>query len=1300
MRKKITLALLSLLLVPLAMMAQDVTVHPGNGSMMPALKSGKTDTFYEWKGFATWKHEQLSLTMTTGDSDNNLTGAADEALTASGQLAKPANDIFATAADANGKKYLQIGKGRQYTGLQSPMETFITLALPKGYRFTGYTIKFHRISHPTPDGVTVRYSSRYEDYYMNSLTSNNLVDETSGDLTFGETDNSLSFTNADGTYKDNIGQDYTTQHTITRTSQTMGNVLYFKLISSVGSGRAFIQLDHVELQFTAEHNTPTLIPATAATNVSAVDIPFTTSKIDYGQLIMRDINGHAQGQSGYDASTARMSYDGTIRDMNANMTLYEEGSVTENDVDNEYDGTKGKMLQYHSGSISSAGNYFKLESSRHPLLTDDGEAIYYIESPIWAINSAAANPHKNPIGYRIVSAKFNYAAGTGDTYLPATFKIQYESVGHGPDQDGTYGLNTFSTTYNWNPSYHTVWRIDQDGYIYGYVTSDGSIRYLYVDGTAIKMTSTKPNATVGTFEVVVNDGVSQICRKNITPEQYIGWQEVEGETYIDDNGEENVRVTRSPVIAADAAHRSTYNEVTPASTAAHGAYTFKIYGPDGTTAVRTINVGETGGSETVYGYNNDAIKIGIKGTGLINAEITMQALDPYIDRLDIVCQENGGTGGKLTQQFSATDFAVKGGKFTFYVPEGFPAPAKFTFENLYSPYGDDSYYGNTSSTNHARYFFVKSQYEQTADNVYERNNEDSYTTKILTEKTGNKKFTFNNASTVGSAGGYFEEYAFTPSIYTKSTAQGGAGGTFADFTFSQTEMTSSTTKTAYLFTCDEPRYNIAPTTATQHVYYAFYEMKIDMQTKTYQPTLTWEKLYDNTFYSANNSDIKRDSKWGLKLTTTETVDDHGSHSGYLTVTQILDKIDKRTGDNTVAGGPKNTDQIMFIDGSKLMSIVENQTANTSGGYASHPKSELMDVLDQNALIYLPYGSKSDDDNFAFNTIEEYNKTPIFRAANDIVITDRYPFYAPYDIQVDAAKIAKYERSVTNQDLYGDDDQHLTIVLPFEIDVDDNGLHTNSDGQGSSFTLATMNESNALSKKTGSMINFYKDGADGYFTPISEKSEANKPYVVTMQGTAGESSFKVHVNGSLVKATPNKTGIFEGETASGTYKYKENDVEKTVNYSFTHKGTYTGIEIGGGKDGAAASDTTVFYFANNMFLDSKTLVNKKSLKMLPYRSYYDYTGSGAGAKMARFRIVFGENDEDDTTGITAVQKNSNLAIIPGDGYITIMAKADSNVAIHTVNGMAVEKCNLRAGETRTVAMPSGIYVINGVKMVVK
>ena len=132
MRKKITFALLSLLLVPLGMMAQNVTVHPGNGSMMATRKTGGGDTFFNWGGFATWKHNQLSLTMTTGDSNNNLNGnnGANNPLTASGQLSNHANDIFASAEDSNHKQYLQLGKG-------NGMDTYLTFALPKGYRFTG-----------------------------------------------------------------------------------------------------------------------------------------------------------------------------------------------------------------------------------------------------------------------------------------------------------------------------------------------------------------------------------------------------------------------------------------------------------------------------------------------------------------------------------------------------------------------------------------------------------------------------------------------------------------------------------------------------------------------------------------------------------------------------------------------------------------------------------------------------------------------------------------------------------------------------------------------------------------------------------------------------------------------------------------------------------------------------------------------------------------------------------------------------------------------------------------------------------
>ncbi len=1239
MKKAKLFMMLALLIMGVSsVFAQNVTVHPGNGSMLPALKSGNTDTFFGWGGFATWKHEQLSLTMTTGDSDNN------DGTDADGQLARPANDIFASADG----KCLQIGKGG-VTG--SGLDTYLTITLPKGYRFTGYTITFHRISSP------------------NGASGN--VNNYNGNISFGETNDSFTYrttTNGD-TYRGGIGQNNTTQYTLSRTSNTatdMGNLLYFMLSNNKALGRAFIQLDHVELYFTAENNYTPLIPAPNVTNRSAVDIPFTTSKMDYGNLVQYDINGNIV------ASGGRTSYNGTIHDMNANLILYEDGSV-KSVTDNGYDGTAGYMVDYKAGSISQAGDYFKIGPTGHGSLKGD-TAIYYIESPIWAMNTASENAHKNPIGYRIISASFDLTGG--NVKFPAVFKIQYESTGHGADQDGTYGLNFYNgnLAYNWN--YQTEWRIDDDGYIYV------GNNYLRVTTTGIwtqtpsGLTTTTNKSQATPFEITSNN---QIRMKNNTS-YYIGWNE-SGRTTI----------TRSVTIT-NGNQRATYTELEHAFSDNIGSYTFLIYDKTGTKVEKQVVVnGSAVNDFKIEGLNNDAVKIGVIGTGLMKGHIEMQALDPYIDRLDIVCQEEDGNGGRLTQQFNSTDFSVRGGKFTFYVPEDFQAPAKFTFENLYSHYGDETYYGE-SSTNHARYFFVGSEYANTNANVYNRDESAAYTTKINCLQPGNKKYTFNNAETVSSTGGEFEEYPFSPALY------GNAGGSFTDFKFTQAEMTDGTTKTAYLFTCDETRYNIAPTTATQHVYYAYYEMTIDMQKKSYQPIMTWEKLYNETFYSANNTDIKRDSKWGLKITTESVTDDQGTHSGYVTVTQILNAIQNGLDPNN-STAPKSADQILYIDGSDLMSIVENETTEGTGASATttqHKVSEILNSLDKNALLYIPYGSKPSADNIAYNTIAEYGQTPVFRGANNIVITDRYPFYAPFDIQVNGSNMAKYERTLTNQALYGDDDQHLTIVLPFEINVDGSGIHTNNDGEGSPFMLSTMNSSNALSKKAGSQIDFYKDGADGYFTAITEKSEPNKPYVVTMQD-GSESSFKVHVNGSLVKATPDKTGILAGETASGTYT-EEN---KTTNYNFTNEGTYTGIEIGDESNGgAAAASTTVFYFGNNLFLDSKTLAGGKSLKMLPFRSYYDYTGSGAGAKLARFRIVFGENDEIGTTGINEVQRDADLAVIPGSRSITLMARADKEVTIHAVNGQTIDKCTLRAGDSRTVSVPTGVYVINGVKIVVK
>lgn len=1220
-------------------LAQNVTVHPDNGNMLPALKAGNQDTFFGWNGFATWKHEQLSLTLTTGDSDNNSGTDAD------GQLARPANDIFATAASTsnpNAPRYLQIGKGNS-------LNTYLTVTLPKGYRFTGYTITFHRISSPS------------------GKPNNEDAENYNGNISFGETNDAFGYTSTTNTTDDNIttyrggiDQNNSTKYTIGRTSTDMENVLYFMLSNGARSGRAFIQLDFVEFYFTAENNYAPLIPAPNVTNQSAVDIPFTTSKMDYGEL-------KRYNKSGQEVTTGgRVSYDGTIHDMNANLILYENGSV-ESVTDNGFDGTAGNIVKYQSGSISQAGDYFKLKASDHGQYNasapgagalSNGEVIYYIESPIWAVNSSSANANKNPIGYRIIGADFDYTGG--NLKFPAVFKIQYESTGHSADQNGTYGLNFYnnSLAYNWN--YQTEWRIDDDGYIYVgntylRVTTTG---WLNPTPSGITTTTNKSQATP--FEITSN---KQIRMKNNTS-YYIGWQE---------SGRTNI--TRTVTITTGN-QRATYTELSHAFSENIGQYTFNIYDKTGTTVEKTVTVNGTSGTLSIDGLNNDAVKIGVIGTGIIKGHVTLQALDPYIDHIDIVCQEQGtNNGGKLTQQFTATDFSVRGGKFTFYVPEDFTFPAQFTFENLYSKYGDETYY-NTPSTNHGRYFFMGSPYGDSNANVYGRSESASYTTKINCLKPGDKKFTFNNAATAtANPGTQYEEYPFSKALYASKV-----NGQFNDFLFTQDEMTDGTTKTAYLFTCDETRYNIAPTTATQHVYYAFYEMTIDMKKKTYAPVFGWEKVYekDKTFYSANNA-YKTDAMFGLRVTTESVTDDQGTHSGYVTVSQIKDNIASHLTGGTDA--PSSMDQILYIDASNLMNIVENQT--TSGETTtSHKLSELNDGLAANALIYLPYGSTSTDDNFAYNTIAQYSETPIFRGANNIVLTDKNPFYAKYGIQVDAAKFAKYTRQITKSTYTKED--YATVIMPFTIkfDKDDPGVKTDPDY--GKFTFLQMNKTAATSDS------YYNYGPAVFFSKTSDTQvEANTPYALHVENKGdSEGSFTLRQYGSNIVATP-------AAAKSGNSLFSATEITATGNlnsedYTFSHKGSFSGFKI-------PKESPKTFYFANGGFYSSVELKDAyKTVDLLPFRSVYELP-SKVTAKVGFLHFIEGENN---TTGIVDIEKKNYSGITTGDGTITITSNAAGTYRIFSAAGQNANTVVLKAGETRTVNVPAGVYVVNGVKVLVK
>ena len=1237
MRKAKLFMMLALLVMGVSsMFAQNVTISPKTGSLVASL-SESGETGFENGLSCLWRHEQLPLSFTSSDEDD---------LTESGELAKP-KASFGIYND----NLVIVGGHRQ---------TYLTVTLPKGYRITGYKIvlandligaaistntgynnlnsnsgymRFYEVEPWETDGTEIGAA-----YYNNAEPQgSDVIAQAVADD--GDTDITAGTGSADS------GKEYTIQRT-SLTDTDMGNQLYFRLTKTYFYYGLTIK--SFEIWFTAEGTFEAdVAPEEIGTARSVVTAPFQTSKIDIGQLTQ---------QTQEDTGATFFCYDyNNVTDLTAYTYLYQDDAVQD--------------------GVPTEGEE---EKHIYPVKVDGQELYafnndtYFIETPIQVHTQSGLEA---PIGYRIVGARFNYLWGTetpAGTLTVRTCRITATR------NNTTYYLND-QLQFTTNDFF---WYYDSDDRC-PYVGSGSNKRYLSCTGSGNSRTltlSSNPPSTdssnPGYYDLIV------FTRNGST--YYVGWDNDTAENryylrYYRNGNTWTIAVIRNNTTNAATASVVDAEEISrPAFSP--GNYTLNVYDKTGTTVELTKDVTEenAGGILELDGLNNDAVKFEIANLeegkqALVSVTLLMQSLNPYINYMDIVCHDPDDQL-QLAQSFHADDFTVSGGKFIFYIPEDYKdTELTFTFSDLYSTYGDETY-PEGSSEHFGRYCFVTSDYFVPIngngngglyDSAYDPNAD--ATSKIFTSTAGNIRWKFNNAEDLGNTGtgnGYLEEYPFTVANYLGSEDPDDSGevGAFIDCKLKASDETQKS-GIYYVFTADETRYNIAPTTAWQHRYYAFYRMDIELVAKSYTPDLTWTKIYDETFYTDDSNATQSKSMWGLTLNTKDP--DTGEEvTGYLSVKEILEAIDERTADDVNA--PKDLDQILYIDGSELYSIINS---------ADKTLADLKTSLGTNALVFLPENTTSTLDNFAYKTV-----SGSFRAGKDIVIADKRPFFSPYDIQVDAANYAKYDREITYSGY--DPITHATIVLPFTIYVNEQGVHENDDNEGTPFTLSTMNSNNSLSVKEGSKYDYY---ADAYFTKITGNSEANRPYIVTLQ-TAGEDSFKAHTKGSLVRATTDD-GVFKDEATTGTFE--------DANYSFTNTGTFTGKEIA---DASTASET-VFYFGNNYFLDSKTLTSGKSLKILPFRAFYDYK-AGAGAKMTSFRIVFGENENSGTTGINEVQKDADLAVVPGKGVITLMARADKDVTIHAVSGITVDKCNLRAGDTRTVAVPAGVYVINGVKMVVK
>ena len=1068
------------------------------------------------------------------------------------------------------------------------------------------------------------------------VMKNNLNGKTVRGMKLGEVTKKMYETNKDfdlgspKTTSEQIGKynEETKEYTIKRTSMTkddMGNQLYFCLDKGDASAYFGVTIKHFELHFTAEGDfteyvAPVLV-SDIQSPVSYYEMPFTTSKLDIGPIKPNSKNG----------SKTYYSYNyKNVADLTANMIIYQQDAIN----------AKKEAADVAASKHISA---FVMDNKTHFGLGND---TYFVETPTTATTTHGDNLL---LGYRIVGAKFNCAYAKDRKY--SEFKIHYKKF-----WGTTYYLTETGGTST-NAAQAAKWFIDDTGYM-----RIGNT-YLQVDNSgAISVTPNKKMASV-----IRRDGDNIIC------------------------GNKYLRLGSGKKLEFGSQNSAASAEETGTNiTISKGApYTLKIYDKTGKNVVQKIDIknANDAGSYELTDLNNDAVKFEVSGlTGadkqaVVSVDVTMQALNPFIHSIDIVCHD-WADAHPMTQTFTANDFSVRGGKFTFYVPEDFSVkegqqqPCKFTFENLYSLYGDKTYYTGTEKQKdgNARYVFIQSPYDQNFkglyDDAYDPNAD--YKQKVKALVSGTKAFRFNNADELGNNSTspdikYFNEFPFSKKAYSGE--------------FKELSLMKDGSEVRYLFTADETRYNISPATATEHRSHAFYVMDIQLVLKQYKPKFTWVPIYTSTCYQKNGKDVEK-PQYGLKLGTTEMGE--SGKMGYLTVDQI-NKI--LLNDNEILGSGstprpaeiKSPEQVLYVDASDLMTVVYRK-ATIEGG--KDDLDQAMSLLGKNALFYLPENLAPAKNNFATKT-----GTGEFRACKDIVITDKKPFYAPYNIRVDAAQTATYTREITVPK--NGKATFASVMLPFTLSINNDGVHTNEDGS-CKFRLSKMNENSCitLSQNEASKPNNYK--AKAKFIPLTGTStKANTPYMVEVLSapTSDKISFIATQKGSDVVASTsmaNDTYLFKGEAAKG--KIGQYDV------NFTNYGSYSGKKLN--------KNRKIFYFSGNMYLCSKNLDAKFPwLYVYPFRAFYEYTG-GADAKDLSGMSVIYDDSQDEATGIANLQPRPNLAVQAGNGTITFAATVDSKVNIYTVTGTLASSVNVKAGSTETINVPAGMYVINGVKVIVK
>lgn len=1041
----------------------------------------------------------------------------------------------------------------------------------------------------------------------------------------------------DATFKDTkesvtIQKTGSTGITMQRTSMNntdMGNILYFKQEHPNAGQSGLAKVDIVSFVITfecTEKFNENLKPGVTALTrgVSCLALPFQTQRVDLGSIKQETVKGYTSYKYWYK----------NVQDLKADFLLYDNSGIVGGAAKpgTAGDGNIAKL------SFDGTNTYIGLKNN-----------TYWLETPTDAVAQGEVNI---PVGYRIVGARLVYANNVAQNIKEGD-KI-YITDGKG---------NYMNASLKFTPT-KVEWNFAADGKLS--TTSDNSTVYLRHKRNlsffsyTYSLETTTDSDQASAFNT---DGTSLFYGSG-TDSHIISF---------DSDGNAVYDVTQSNAIAVNSAVTSSDN-----------SFTVRMFDKTGNNVAQEVAVNKDNptGDIVLEELNNDAIKFQIEGlTGdqlaYVCLQVQLEALNPYIDKMDISCTQPSGEK-KLKNQYLADDFTIgTNGKVDFAVPTNFGTTGlRFAFEGLHHKNADETYGDPTVVGKHSRYHFVKSYYYDLIGENLQAHRSDAadydYTKKIEVKVAGTKAFKCNNsdifkAGTTGDGTYYYVENRYSNAAYNTQ------GGTWNEMFVNNGDDYVK----RYLVVCDETRYNIAPTTTPRHAFYAYYSTDLKLTKVDYVPELTYTKVYkDAVVPNTYDANYYVGVKVSLKDTYNKPI---AAGQGYVYAKQIIDKIAEDI-TNKKENAPVDTKHILYFDASNINSLLFSDTDPTWGTL-----TDLKAQLGDNALLYMPEGVTANLKNVVTKSLSGDD----FVSENDIELVDQQPFFAPYSIRLNAANEVVYKRKVTLN--HNETKKWVSLMLPFTVAVDTKTGSYVQTKDNCAFTFYTMNTDNTFSnaQETGEYI--YE--ADAHFSPFTGQfvTQPNKAYVVSIDQMEETNSdkvlFVVRQSGSTIEATPATLTqpLIQGETATGKIK---GEATTLVNY-----GSYCGVKV--------PKTDGIFYFNKDKFISSLLLDERfQDVYVLPFRSYYACQN---GANNVRYLNISLEPNTETSWIDNATETATTSAgfmFSAETGKLTITATKDLRTNIRNINGQTIDTTSLKAGETRTVALPSGIYMVNGTKVVVR